>query len=110
MPQRPAMMLFQNVSMSWPSEETTPSPVTTTRRSVELAVMKQTGQLVLKPAAAAPEKPHSKLFLLFLDVFDHIAYALQLFRFFIGDFLAKFLRSEERRVGKECRSRWSPYH
>ena len=25
----------------------------------------------------------------------------------IGDFV---LRSEERRVGKECRSRWSPYH
>ena len=23
---------------------------------------------------------------------------------------AKLLRSEERRVGKECRSRWSPYH
>ena len=22
----------------------------------------------------------------------------------------KALRSEERRVGKECRSRWSPYH
>ena len=22
----------------------------------------------------------------------------------------KFARSEERRVGKECRSRWSPYH
>ena len=22
----------------------------------------------------------------------------------------KMLRSEERRVGKECRSRWSPYH
>ena len=22
----------------------------------------------------------------------------------------KFDRSEERRVGKECRSRWSPYH
>ena len=21
-----------------------------------------------------------------------------------------FIRSEERRVGKECRSRWSPYH
>ena len=26
-----------------------------------------------------------------------------------GDFLG-FVRSEERRVGKECRSRWSPYH
>jgi len=24
--------------------------------------------------------------------------------------VAKVLRSEERRVGKECRSRWSPYH
>ena len=24
--------------------------------------------------------------------------------------LREELRSEERRVGKECRSRWSPYH
>ena len=24
--------------------------------------------------------------------------------------LFNLLRSEERRVGKECRSRWSPYH
>src|SRR3989454_10770426 len=24
--------------------------------------------------------------------------------------IANFFRSEERRVGKECRSRWSPYH
>src|ERR1051325_4330831 len=24
--------------------------------------------------------------------------------------LDRFSRSEERRVGKECRSRWSPYH
>ena len=24
--------------------------------------------------------------------------------------LCDFTRSEERRVGKECRSRWSPYH
>ena len=28
-----------------------------------------------------------------------------------GEFIKKALtRSEERRVGKECRSRWSPYH
>ena len=27
-----------------------------------------------------------------------------------SDCLFKDLRSEERRVGKECRSRWSPYH
>ena len=24
--------------------------------------------------------------------------------------IERLLRSEERRVGKECRSRWSPYH
>ena len=27
-----------------------------------------------------------------------------------GNELSLQLRSEERRVGKECRSRWSPYH
>src|SRR5260221_11377818 len=27
-----------------------------------------------------------------------------------GDITRKRKRSEERRVGKECRSRWSPYH
>ena len=27
-----------------------------------------------------------------------------------GKIIASVLRSEERRVGKECRSRWSPYH
>ena len=26
------------------------------------------------------------------------------------DFIGVLTRSEERRVGKECRSRWSPYH
>ena len=31
---------------------------------------------------------------------------------FYGNYKAKVnrSRSEERRVGKECRSRWSPYH
>ena len=27
-----------------------------------------------------------------------------------ADWNGELLRSEERRVGKECRSRWSPYH
>ena len=29
---------------------------------------------------------------------------------FQGDEILLDTRSEERRVGKECRSRWSPYH
>ena len=28
----------------------------------------------------------------------------------VGTILIVMFRSEERRVGKECRSRWSPYH
>ena len=28
----------------------------------------------------------------------------------VVDMLTETQRSEERRVGKECRSRWSPYH
>ena len=30
--------------------------------------------------------------------------------FTLENFAKFFSRSEERRVGKECRSRWSPYH
>ena len=29
---------------------------------------------------------------------------------FVAEGLTPEARSEERRVGKECRSRWSPYH
>ena len=29
---------------------------------------------------------------------------------FLGSNALAAVRSEERRVGKECRSRWSPYH
>ena len=29
---------------------------------------------------------------------------------YAGASLNNYIRSEERRVGKECRSRWSPYH
>ena len=38
---------------------------------------------------------------------DQYSYAKGLNR---DDIAKSVLRSEERRVGKECRSRWSPYH
>ena len=51
------------------------------------------------------------------DVFGSALAAEGIFAFFLeSGFLAVLLfgwdkvRSEERRVGKECRSRWSPYH
>ena len=34
----------------------------------------------------------------------------QLYTGWTNDPGARLHRSEERRVGKECRSRWSPYH
>src|SRR3712207_5099217 len=36
--------------------------------------------------------------------------AEQILRMVFGAAPVPFSRSEERRVGKECRSRWSPYH
>ena len=48
------------------------------------------------------------------DVVGKVAYRLQIVRDEeIGQVEAALqilTRSEERRVGKECRSRWSPYH
>ena len=40
-----------------------------------------------------------------VDVPNH-----ELLKLAYDSYLAGLLRSEERRVGKECRSRWSPYH
>jgi hypothetical protein len=46
----PAMMLFQNMSISWPSEFTTPIPVITTRLSaMELPIKKKKGSWSLAP-------------------------------------------------------------
>ena len=40
-----------------------------------------------------------------------LAFCLGLFIFLVyKKCYAGVMRSEERRVGKECRSRWSPYH
>ena len=43
-----------------------------------------------------------------LDVLDMIKGKMKEIRDTLGSINS--LRSEERRVGKECRSRWSPYH
>ena len=38
------------------------------------------------------------------------AFAILKFTPKVGADVVEKVRSEERRVGKECRSRWSPYH
>ena len=42
------------------------------------------------------------------DIFEMFKSELKLEEIVLN--LATLVRSEERRVGKECRSRWSPYH
>ena len=41
---------------------------------------------------------------------DKKSYFSKFFETYGGLTPSTFRRSEERRVGKECRSRWSPYH
>src|SRR3989449_3168790 len=41
---------------------------------------------------------------------DSVTYLLALEEIAAADASVAVSRSEERRVGKECRSRWSPYH
>src|ERR1043166_9639384 len=44
-----------------------------------------------------------------VEIFSRTIHS-QRHRGFFGEFVRCDERSEERRVGKECRSRWSPYH
>ena len=51
---------------------------------------------------------------LFINLFiikeDFIMYDIAIIGAGIAGSYVALTRSEERRVGKECRSRWSPYH
>ena len=41
---------------------------------------------------------------------NKVIFKIKLFCSGLSYLLKDVIRSEERRVGKECRSRWSPYH
>ena len=61
----------------------------------------------LGTAVAAMVTPPLK-FWAFVDRINFIGFRSLLIILLTGAFTG--MRSEERRVGKECRSRWSPYH
>src|SRR5260370_35971425 len=61
------------------------------------SVLTQRGMLAFTPRYASPEQITGKLVDARSDLFSTAAIIFE-------------MRSEERRVGKECRSRWSPYH
>ena len=44
------------------------------------------------------------------QLFPRVIYAAPVLNEYMMNLSISIYRSEERRVGKECRSRWSPYH
>ena len=72
----------------------------------------QIAALFLK--TAENEKEHAKLWFKELngigDTAENLLSAAEGENYEWTDMYDGFARSEERRVGKECRSRWSPYH
>src|SRR2546426_10425719 len=60
----------------------------------------QASQAAEKALQLRPELPEAHLAMGYYYYWGHLDYDRALREF----------RSEERRVGKECRSRWSPYH
>ncbi len=54
---------------------------------------------------------HNQLLDYFYQLLEYLSWsAVKLDLYGLKFFYTHVLRSEERRVGKECRSRWSPYH
>ena len=68
---------------------------------------------VTKPALIIFGTLNFVILIFFIVNFYRWSLMLQLFVNVINEemlTIANYVRSEERRVGKECRSRWSPYH
>src|SRR3712207_5218583 len=87
----------QNTGAGWAMTSLAPSPVMVSL--VQVAAMLPVFLFALPGGALA-------------DIFDRrlVLIAAQLWIAVAGLLLAVLARSEERRVGQECRSRWSPYH
>ena len=75
-------------------------PSTRTRFSTEVAMLRLGGSVLSEsnPTTSSSTAKGESL----SDYLRTVSY--------YADIIALLTRSEERRVGKECRSRWSPYH
>ena len=92
-----ARALYRRAAEAWKKDGKTPNVLSACRRAVLLDLIAGDNK-----AAATDLQPIHQQF------FDAHKKAMELLRAPAIDRAA--LRSEERRVGKECRSRWSPYH
>src|SRR2546429_9952094 len=92
------------VSNSALAERPVPTPATTQNQSAKDVAL--SGVEVTDPKADQTEVALGKFVILKLDTPWEVILKQQK----PTNKLGLFIRSEERRVGKECRSRWSPYH
>ena len=70
-----------------------------------------TAPLLMASFCSAQEKPNVVLIMVDdMGYSDIGCYGGEILTPNIDALASKGVRSEERRVGKECRSRWSPYH
>ena len=77
------------------------------------AAISSDGEIIIEPFKFTNDADGFQLLVSKLESFDKNSLIIGLeSTAHYGDNLVRFLvtRSEERRVGKECRSRWSPYH
>ena len=84
---------------------------------VDLMLEKAVGKISVKELTQKADVNRSTFYLHYLDIYDMLEQMenefVETIQGFFHDFftpLPTSMRSEERRVGKECRSRWSPYH
>src|SRR5256885_17234867 len=90
------------IKLQLPAAKATPAPpVGTALGPHGLNIMDFCKQFNAKTA----KEPDGMIFPVLVTV-----YTDRTFTFILKTPPASVLRSEERRVGKECRSRWSPYH
>src|ERR1041385_9409761 len=93
-----------------PASNPVPPPNPTQRPGITVTPIHPSDPIAPKPAdAQTPQSPATTPHLkpIDLDNREKLADATKMQLIRVMD--AEFVRSEERRVGKECRSRWSPY-
>src|SRR5437016_9187839 len=89
---------------------TTPSVVAFTKSGERLV-----GQVAKRQAITNPENTIFSIKRFMGRRYDEVSEEMKMVPYKVargdnGDARVEILRSEERRVGKECRSRWSAYH
>src|SRR3712207_9596990 len=96
-----SLPLFPSPPPFQSQELTCPRPTTRTKQRPPIGILEIAGVVF---------RMYPKRTFVWLALFTGQAFLYNAIFFTYALVLTEIYRSEERRVGKECRSRWSPYH